>query len=126
MYQGRVRSIPMLILLSIFTCGLYPLVWYYEVSGELQDALGRRDIGPGAEVLLIIVTCGLYAVYWWYKYGRMLAELQASRGLPVRDNSVMLCVLSALAPYVLWNDWIGMCILQSDLNAVWEGQPWMA
>lgn len=124
MYQGRVRSIPTIILLSFLTCGLYPLIWYYEVSTELQDALGRRDTSPGTEVLLMIVTCGLYTVYWWYKYGRMLADLEAARGLPVRDNSVMLCVLSGLGAYFLWADLIGMCIMQSDLNSVWEPSVW--
>jgi hypothetical protein len=124
MYQGRVRSIPTLIVLSILTCGLYPLIWYYEVSGELQDAVGRSDMSPGMEVLLMIVTCGLWTVYWWYKYGRMVAELQAARGLTVRDNAILLCVLSALSPYVLWNDLIGMFILQSDLNAIWQPVGW--
>ncbi|HEY3266851.1 MAG TPA: DUF4234 domain-containing protein [Armatimonadota bacterium] len=123
MTNGRVRSIPVLVLLSIVTCGLYPLVWYYEVSGELQDATGRIDTSPGLEVLLMILTCGLYTIYWWYKYGRLAAEAEALRGLPVRDNAVVLCVISALAPYILWNDIIGMCILQSDLNAMWEARP---
>lgn len=124
MNNGRTRSIPAIILLSIFTCGLYPLIWYYEVSGELQSATGRSDIAPGVEVLLMILTCGLYTIYWWFKYGRMAAELHSMRGLPVRDNAVFLCLLSALAPYIAWNDIIGMCILQSDLNAVWEARPW--
>lgn len=124
MYQGRIRSIPTLIVLSILTCGLYPLVWYYEISAELQDALGKQDTSPGVEVLLIFLTCGLYTVYWWYKYGRMAAELQAMHGVPVHDNAVMLCVLSAVATFVLWNDWIGMCILQTELNSVWEASAW--
>lgn len=124
MFHGRIRSIPTLIVLCFLTCGLYPLVWYYEISSELQDALGRRDITPGVEVLLIFITCGLYTVYWWYRYGRMVAELQATHGLPVHDNAVMLCVLSALSPFVIWNDLIGMCILQSELNGVWEATSW--
>jgi hypothetical protein len=76
------------------------------------------------EVLLMIVTCGLYTVYWWYKYGRMAADVQRACGLPVHDNSVMLCVLSAVVPYVFWNDWIGMCILQTELNTTWETAAW--
>ncbi|HEY3411632.1 MAG TPA: DUF4234 domain-containing protein [Armatimonadota bacterium] len=124
MYQGRVRSIPTIILLSLFTCGIYPLIWYYEVSTELQDALGKGDTTPGMEVLLMVFTCGLYTIFWWYKYGRLVSELQASRGLPVHDNATMLCVLSGLSPYVAWGDLIGMCIMQSDLNSIWEPVPW--
>jgi len=77
MARGTVRSIPAVIVLTIITCGLYGLVWYYEVSRELQEVTGQTDTSPGLEVLLIVLTCGLYVVYWWFKYGKMLAEAQS-------------------------------------------------
>ena len=118
--NGRVRSIPLILILSIVTCGIYPLVWYYEASCELQNASGKSDMAPGMEVILIILTCGLYTIAWWYKYGTMLARVQAQRGLPVRDNSVLLTALSAVGIWYGWMDLVNMAIMQSDMNAVWE------
>ena len=121
MARGTVRSIPGVIILTLITCGLYGLVWYYEVSRELQEVTGKTETSPGMEVLLIVVTCGLYVVYWWFKYGKMLAEAQSIRLLPVTDNSILLVALSVAGFWCAWLDVVNMAIMQSDLNRLWEG-----
>ncbi|HOC31909.1 MAG: DUF4234 domain-containing protein [Armatimonadetes bacterium] len=121
MARGTVRSIPAVIVLTIITCGLYGLVWYYEVSRELQEVTGQTDTSPGLEVLLIVLTCGLYVVYWWFKYGKMLAEAQSIKLRPVTDNSILLVALSVAGFWYGWLDLVNMAIMQSDLNRLWEG-----
>ena len=116
----RQRSPAMVIILSLVTCGLYPLYWYYRTSGDIQSALGTYDTEPGVEVVLIVVTCGIYVIYWWYKYGTRVMELQRLRGAPVRDNVLLYTLLSAVGAWLGWMDLVNMAIMQSDLNDLWD------
>jgi hypothetical protein len=113
------QSPAMVIILTVVTCGLYGLYWYYRTSEDIQDAAGVRDVSPGMEVALILVTCGLYTIYWWYKYGTLLVDLERVRGVTVRDNTVLLTLLSAAAFWAGPFDLINMAIMQGDLNDLW-------
>lgn len=121
MYQRRDPAV--IIILSIVTCGLYPLYWYWRTSADIQSAHGAPDTDPLLEVALILVTCGIYVVYWWYKYGRKVAEIRRLRGLPARDNAILYTVLSALGAFVGWMDLVNMTIMQGELNELWSGSP---
>ena len=46
MTKGTVRSVPMLVLLSIVTCGIYYLYWIYKTTDEIKNFMGREDINP--------------------------------------------------------------------------------
>ena len=64
------RSIPVAIILSIVTCGIYLLYWMYMINNEIND-LAQDPMAPsgGIVILLSIVTCGIYTWYWYYKMG---------------------------------------------------------
>lgn len=63
------RSVVSVILLTIFTCGIYQIYWLYVTANELnaeqpEDSLTNYIIA----ILLSVVTCGIYGVYWFYKF----------------------------------------------------------
>ena len=106
----RNRSIPMIIILSLVTCGIYGLIWLYQTSQEVSNTLGDGD-SSGLEVLLCVITCGLYTIYWWYKYSKKLVLLSQKMGAAVTDNSLICLLLSVFGLGI-----ISMGIMQSQIN----------
>ena len=104
------RSIPMVIILSLVTCGIYSLVWLYQTSQEVSNTVGDSD-SPGVELLLCIVTCGIYTIYWWYKYSKKLVTLSERIGVSPTDNSLICLLLSIFGLGI-----VSMGIMQSQIN----------
>ena len=105
------KSIPMVIILSIVTCGIYYLIWMYQTSEEVNNTLGDTRDGPGLEVLLTIVTCGIYGLYWLYKYNQKLVRLGNNMGVSLSDNSIICLVLAIFGLTV-----VALGIIQSQIN----------
>jgi hypothetical protein len=114
MRVGQRFEPPIVLLLSIVTCGIYYLFYIARVSQETQDFLGEQDTSPGLEVLLTLATCGLYNIYWDYKMGHKIAKMQAMVGLRVVDNSALYLVLD-IVQVGLFNS----MIQQGHLNEIW-------
>jgi NADH:ubiquinone oxidoreductase subunit 5 (subunit L)/multisubunit Na+/H+ antiporter MnhA subunit len=115
-YQSYKKSVPLIILFSILTCGIYSLFWMYDITRQLSEINEDRSTSPGLVIVFSIITCGLYTLYWWYKIGGMFVESQARQNVhPIVDNKVLLLVLSIIGVSV-----VSMGILQSDLNRFWE------
>lgn len=71
------RSIPVSIILSIVTCGLYGLYWYYKLTNDTHQAVGRKTTASGGRAILFtIITCGIYSIYWAYKMGELSWRLK--------------------------------------------------
>ena len=98
MTKGTVRSVPMLVLLSIVTCGIYYLYWIYKTTDEIKNFMGREDINPALELILVLVTCNIYSLYWYYKYGKIVyLEMTKKGDLPaVKVGRRFLYLRSAL------------------------------
>lgn len=107
------RNIGICVILSIVTCGIYGLFWFYKLTEETNIASGNNEISPGTAILFNILTCGLYGIYWAYKMGQNIAIAQNIRGIPTEDKSTLYLILSifglGLVVYIL---------LQSDLNTL--------
>ena len=116
MVKGTIRSVPMLVILSIVTCGIYYFYWIYKTTDEIKNFMEREDINPALELILSIVTCGLYTYYWYYKYGKIVyLEMTKKVGLDnTEDNTVLLIVLNLLM-FI-----IPPAILQDKLNTIWN------
>lgn len=114
-FVGERREIPMTVILTFVTCGIYGIVWWYKVFTEVASDLGRSDINPMMEIVLTFVTCGVYGMYLCYKYPKLINEMQAKRGLPVNDFSVvsLLCAIFGL-------NIVSFALMQSELNKIWE------
>ena len=112
------KSIAMVILLSIFTCGIYYYIWMYQTSQEINNTLGEVGDSAGMEVLLSIVTCGIYGIYWLYKYNQRLNRLTANMGFPTSDNSVV-CIVLAIFGLIV----VSQGIMQSQINFLADNGP---
>ncbi|MBW5410480.1 DUF4234 domain-containing protein [Brachyspira hampsonii] len=116
MTKGTVRSIPMLVILSIVTCGIYYLYWIYKTTDEIKNFMGREDINPALELILVLVTCNIYSLYWYYKYGKIVyLEMTAKVGMDNSEDSSVLLVILGLLVYV-----VAGAILQDKLNSIWN------
>ncbi len=107
------RSLLILVLLSIVTCGIYFYVFVYQLISDVDVACeGDGDETPGFWLffLLTIVTCGIYAYFWYYKLGNRLANNCARYGIPTNENgtAVLLWMLfgafmCGVGPFIAWN-----------------------
>ena len=104
MYPIQQRSIPMCIILSLITCGIYGFWFIYTIARDMNvmcSGDGDRTPGLGAYIGLSIVTCGIYNLWWVYKIGNRLAYNAPRYGLQF-----------GLGP------WIGMYIIIKNTNAM--------
>lgn len=112
---GEERGILAVILLTVFTCGIYGLVVVYRMGEELNAHRGRQEVNPAADLLLTFVTCGLWGVFVMYKYSRILQDITIEESLPVVDVTVPCLLLSIFGFHV-----VAVAILQNELNRHWE------
>ena len=104
------RSVATCLILSIVTCGIYGIYWYYTILKDLYMANGVPNTA-GTDILLSIVTCGIYSIYMAYRKGKLVASARARFELPYKDDSVLYLVLSLLGFGI-----VADCIVQSEIN----------
>lgn len=109
------RNIVAIILLGIFTCGIYPLFWVYATTNEVNSYIKEEDTNGGMAVVLSIVTCGIYLFYWFYKMGKKVVECQKLVGMETNDESIVYLILSIFGLSIL-----SMAMIQNNLNKVWD------
>jgi len=115
-YVRQQRSILMVILLTIVTCGIYYFYWFYQTTKELTEYSEDYRLSPGLSIVLTIVTCGFYQIYWWYRIADIFISAQQKANYPrLNDNKILFVVLTLFGL-----DIINMAILQSDMNQLWE------
>ena len=77
------RSIPLCIILSLVTCGIYGLYWLVCLANDINTASGRdNDTSGGMVLLLSIITCNIYVLYCMYKEVEKVDEARTARGMP--------------------------------------------
>ncbi len=107
------RSIPLYIVLTIVTCGLFGLYWFVCIVNDLNTAAGTPEDTNGVVVLLLnIVTCGIYGLYWMYKAGEKVSILKSRRGVPVSGNDGILYLVLQLFELGI----INYCLIQNEIN----------
>lgn len=112
------RSIPMCILLSFVTCGIYAIYWYYCVANDFYNERTENYVSttPVVTIILHIVTCGIYGIYTYYVWGKAMPEIFARRGRSTDDRSVIYLVLSLVGLQI-----VSMCLIQNDFNELADG-----
>ena len=69
------RSIPICIILSIVTCGIYGIYWFVVLTDDVNAVAGDTQAPSGVVCFLLsLVTCGIYGLYWNYKQGDSLSH----------------------------------------------------
>lgn len=100
------RDVIIVILLSIFTCGIYQIYWFYvnaqslnqeEPSDPLMNYIGALFLG--------LVTCGIYSIFWMYKFYKKLDSVLGE------DNCILNFILSLFCSPI-----VGTAIAQNSIN----------
>jgi uncharacterized membrane protein len=123
------RSPILVLVLGIFTFGIYLIVWYFQIYGELKRATGETPTGNDyfLDLLLSFVTCGVWGIYVDYRISRQLEEIQKSIGQPTQDTGVAVLVLDLAAYVTLWITYIVSSAIQQDvINKLAKSAPALA
>jgi hypothetical protein len=110
---GKVRSPLVVLLLSIFTLGIYGLYWYYKTFQEMKDYSGQ-GIG-GLLGLVLSLFCGIVVVFL------MPAEVgnlyqQDGQKPPISAVTGLWILLPILGGFILlWK-------VQGRLNDFWKSK----
>lgn len=106
------RSIGLNLLLTIVTCGIYGLVWLYQLAEDVNVVTQRPNGTSGGMVLVLsLVTCGIYGFYWFYKAGEAMDDLRAQSNQPSGNQAIIYLVLAVLGLSL-----VSMALLQSEVN----------
>lgn len=112
------KSIGLVILLSIITCGIYALVWFVKLTNDTNEVSGSKDATSGGMALLLtLVTCGIYEIYWAYKQGEKLDIAKQNYGMPSKDSAILYLVLTIFGLGIVAN-----ALMQSQLNDIADHQ----
>ncbi|WP_127585604.1 DUF4234 domain-containing protein [Paenibacillus koleovorans] len=105
------RSVPLAIILTLLTCGLFGIYWFIVLTSEVGKMSGDPSFTGGKHFLLTLVTCGIWGYVWSYQIGKQVEEAQRLRGARSTDNSVMYLILTFVGLGIVVN-----ALVQSDLN----------
>lgn len=115
MYQDKIRSIPVVLILTIITCGIYQFYWIYKMSDEIKTYTENYNVNPGLDLLLSILCFYPYSIYLSYRYGQNQMDAQRRAGTPVTDDTLLYVVLSIFGFFI-----VNQLIIQSKMNDVWR------
>jgi hypothetical protein len=107
------RGIAKELVLTMVTCGLYGMYWFYVTDDELARASGDPEISATKDLLLTFVTCGVWAIYCYYRNAKKCHELSTRYGLNRQDQSTTVVLTMALGV-----GFIGWYLLQVEYNAL--------
>lgn len=111
------RNIGMCILLSIITCGIYNIFWFFAITDDTNKISGDPNATSGGMAFLYsLITCGLYTFFWMYKRGEIIDNYNRSRGLGSTSNSIIYLVLT-----IFGLGFISYCLVQNELNKIARG-----
>ena len=108
------RKLALCIILTIVTCGIYGLVWFFNLVNDLNTAApSSDDKTPGTVLLLSIVTCGIYSFVWLYKSGDKVDKIRTHNGEAPSSSAVLYLVLAIFGLSI-----VSYCLIQTELNKV--------
>ncbi len=95
------RSLGLMVVLFLFTFGIYPLYWYIVFQSELKHET-KEGFGGLAHLFMTLITFGIYAIYWQFAAGKRLSKLGTE------DFSLIYLILTLLSlgffnPFLMQN-----------------------
>ena len=86
------------ILLSVFTCGIWYLIWIRRSTKYLNRAPEGERCDPTKKTLLVLFV-PFYQMFWYYRHGQKLESFLKARGYAA-DNMAALCLfLGVFMPF---------------------------
>ena len=106
------RSIPIAIILSIVTFGIYGLYWLYCLASDVNTLTGEEESSGFKVLILSIITLGLYELYWLYKVGERLSDFQTYQGEMVDSYRALVYLILGIFGLNI----VARALIQNDLN----------
>jgi len=116
-YQRHVVSIPLYLILTLLTCGIWNLYWNYRQMVACNEMLGREEFNFLTWFVLVIVTCGIWHIFYQYKMGSCIVEIQEKMNKRVFEG---LPILSCIVTLLGWSIIVDI-IHQNEINKVIGG-----
>ena len=102
------RSIPLYIILTIITCGLFGIYWLIVMADDMNALANDGDNTSGAVVfLLTLVTCGIYGWFWVYKQGQRVDRLNGTQA----NTGIIYIILNVVGLSI-----VTYALIQNELN----------
>lgn len=105
------KSIPLCIVLSIVTCGIYGIIWFINITDDTNTVSNTQGTTGIVAFLLSIVTCGIYNLYWCYKQGEKLDAAKNEKGIVSSNSGILYLVLSIFGLAI-----VAWALMQDSLN----------
>lgn len=108
------RSIPVCIILSLVTCGIYGIYWFICLTDDTNHVAGVEGTTGGMAFLFTLITCGIYGLYWMYKQGEKLDNAKIARGMQASNSGILYLILAifglGIVSYALMQDSINKLV----------------
>lgn len=99
------------ILLLLFTCGIWYLIWTYRTTKYLNKTPNAEYYNPTSKLLLCMFV-PFYSIYWFYRHGQRIDSFSKSKGLNNSDMATLCLILGIFIPIV------ACMIMQDKINAL--------
>lgn len=113
------RNFWMYLLLTIITCGIYGIVFFWYVCQDL-NTLGNGDgqESPNYIVVMLlgIITCGIYTFYWYYKQGNRLQTIIQRYGANTNENGTTYLLWILLGSFIGIGPFVAQYLFIKNLN----------
>lgn len=118
------RSLLKLILLSIITCGIYGIIFWYSYSDDMNRVCqgdGKHTQNFIIVILLNFITCGIYGLIWYYGLGNRLSENAPRYGVSFQENGTTILLWIVVGSLLCGvGTFVAMHILIKNMNILGE------
>ncbi len=115
------RSLLVYILLSLVTCGIYPLYVIYDLARDTNAMCagdGKNTKGLFLFILLSIITCYIYPYFWYYGVAERLNNNCRARGLRSDTSGVSFVLWTILGSFIIVGPLVAMYQLFKTANTL--------
>ena len=113
------------ILLLLFTCGIWYLIWTYRTTKYLNKTPNAEYYNPTSKLLLCMFV-PFYSIYWFYRHGQRIDSFAKSKGLNNSDMATLCLILGIFIPIVaciIMQDKINTLCTSKNINTIPQEQP---
>lgn len=106
------------ILLLLFTCGIWFLIWVYRVTGYTNSVKDEEERNPVNKLLLCIFV-PFYQIYWTYKTALRVDKMAEEKGMTSELSTLclILAIFVPLLPPILLQDKLNNIVTADTRNA---------
>lgn len=116
------RNFWIYILLSIVTCGIYSIIFWYQYTEDINELCrgdGHESPNYIIVILLSIITCGIYGYIWYYSQANRLQAAADRYGTQVQGDGIVILLWLILGSFLCGlGIFVGIYMLINNMNIV--------